>query len=419
MGTRNRHLGGGTFPGGELLGGAVGTSVGTSVGGRAAEGKRGGEATLLVLATVDEVGVVERQLNSAVDDVVDGLDTQHEGVVLVADLVPPAAESATGPDVHILELGQELSEDTLALERGSRVPVVEATVVGGDDLILGEDHLGVDQSLDALLQECLLVNRLHARLGNLKHDGPVGTGLGLTRRRLRTVCVVQSGQLDVILRLVVRRVVGEDGRTVERAVILREVELEGERVQVSSLLRLRQLTMIWTYPALVTDAIGASTADADTNDVGRRVVQALGQRDQVLVAHLLDELINVHGVDELVVADGGAVLQGNGLLLGVHLGDLALGAIPLVLGGESVGDSDPDTAGTISCREAESGIGSPVTGSLVKNDVLGDGLDIGSSDALAEPCALHLSVCVSERTRGTNCRASHTLVVGTAQTLKL
>ena len=234
MGTGNGHLGGGTFPGGELLRGAVGTSVGASVGGRAAEGKRGRQATLLVLATVDEVGVVERQLNSAVDDVVDGLNTQHERVVLVADLVPPAAESTTGPDVHVLELGQELSEDTLALERGSRVTVVEATVVGGNDLILGKDHLGVDQSLDALLQEGLLVNRLHARLGNLKHDRPVGTGLGLTRRRLRTVCVVQGGQLDVILRLVVRRVVGEDGGAVEGAVVLGEVELGRKSVSDQS-----------------------------------------------------------------------------------------------------------------------------------------------------------------------------------------
>jgi uncharacterized protein YoxC len=53
------------------------------------------ETTLRVLAAVDEVGVVESQLNSAVDDVVHSLNTQHERVVLIADLVAPRAEAAT------------------------------------------------------------------------------------------------------------------------------------------------------------------------------------------------------------------------------------------------------------------------------------------------------------------------------------
>jgi hypothetical protein len=105
---------------------------------------------------------------------------QGLGVVLVADLVAPAAEAATGPDTLLLELGENLGESTtleregaltqilpklqekgiwsrgrfgswryevtLTLQGGGRVTVVEAAVVGGDNLITGLEHLGVDES---------------------------------------------------------------------------------------------------------------------------------------------------------------------------------------------------------------------------------------------------------------------------------
>jgi hypothetical protein len=47
------------------------------------------KAALRVLATVDKVRVVESKLDSTVDNVVNSLNTQHERVVLVADLVSP------------------------------------------------------------------------------------------------------------------------------------------------------------------------------------------------------------------------------------------------------------------------------------------------------------------------------------------
>ena len=72
------------------------------------------QTTLGVGTAVDEIGVVEGELDGAVDDRVDGLGTQHEAVVLVADLVAPAAEAATRPDVLGLELGEELLEYSLA-----------------------------------------------------------------------------------------------------------------------------------------------------------------------------------------------------------------------------------------------------------------------------------------------------------------
>ena len=332
-----------------------------------AKDKRRSEPALSVLASVDEVRVVEGQLNSAGDNVVHSLDTEHERVVLVADLVPPAAEATTGPDVHILELGEKLLEDTLTLERGSGVTVVELAVVGGDDLILGLDHLGVDETLDAVLEQVLLINRLHARLRNLEHDGPVRTLLSLVRAGLGAIGVVEGGELGAGLGLVVGGVVGEDGGAVEGAVVLGEVE-----------------------PALVANALGTLATETDADDVGGGVVQTLGEGDKLLVAHLLNKLIHGHGVDELVVLDGGAVTEGDNLLLSIDLGDLAVLAVALVLLGKGVGDSDPDTTGSVTGGEAEGSVRTPVAGSLVEDDVLGDKLDVGGSDTLTEPLALHL-----------------------------
>lgn len=326
-----------------------------------------GQATLSVLASVDKVGVVEGKLNVTVADGISSLDTQHERVVLVTNLVSPATEAATGVDVHVLELGKELSEDALTLQGGSGVTLVELAVVGRDDLILGLDQVGVDETLNAVLEEVLLIDGLHGGLGYFQHDRPVRTLLGLRRRSRAAVGKVLSGQLGLLLGLVVGRVVGEDGGTVEGAVVLGEVQ-----------------------PALVSDALRADTTQTNTNDVGAGVVETLGEADELLVAHLLGKLVDGHGVDQLVVADGGAISEGDNLLLGVDLGDLTLLVEALLLLGDGVGNSNPDTTSTITGREAESGVGAPVTSNLVEDDVLGDELDIRSGDTLTEPLALHL-----------------------------
>lgn len=183
------------------------------------------QSSLGVLSSVDEVGVVEGQLDRSVDNIVDRFHAQHERVVLIADLVAPAAEAATRPDVLLLQLRQQLGEGTLALQGWSRVAVVEAAVVGGDDLVVGPEHLGVDETLDGLGQDGLLVDGLQRRLGDLQHDGPVRTLLRLGVLRLGAVGQLQSGQLLGRVGLVVGGVVGEDGGPVEGAVILGEVEL--------------------------------------------------------------------------------------------------------------------------------------------------------------------------------------------------
>ena len=120
------------------------------------------QPALVINAAIDEIGIVERQLGGAVDDVVGGLDTQHERVVLVADLVAPAAEAAARVDAAVLELGQELFEGAFALERRGWVAVVEAAVVGADDLVGGAEHFGGDEAADAVVEEGGVVDGFHA-----------------------------------------------------------------------------------------------------------------------------------------------------------------------------------------------------------------------------------------------------------------
>lgn len=145
-----------------------------------------------------------------------------------------------------------------------------------------------------------------------------------------------------------------------------------------------------THPALVTNALRTLATDADTNDVGGGVEELLGHADELVVADGLGEGINGHGGDELVVLDGGAVLEGDCVCLGVDLLDgtvLAEAAVLLVKG---LGHSDPDTTGTVAGWEAESRVGTPVAGRLLENDVLCDILQVGRRDTLAEPRTLHL-----------------------------
>ena len=119
------------------------------------------EPTLIVDPAVDEIGVVERQLGGPVDDVIGRFDAQHEAVILVADLVPPAAEAAAGVNVLFLQFGQELLEDAFALEGWGWVTVVEATVVGADYFVIGFEHFGVDEALDAVGEHVGVVDWLH------------------------------------------------------------------------------------------------------------------------------------------------------------------------------------------------------------------------------------------------------------------
>jgi hypothetical protein len=60
-----------------------------------------------------------------------------------------------------LEFGEEFLKNALTFERRRRIPVVEASVIGRDNFIFRLDHLGIDEALNAVLQEVGMINRLH------------------------------------------------------------------------------------------------------------------------------------------------------------------------------------------------------------------------------------------------------------------
>ena len=178
----------------------------------------------MINPSVDEIRVIEGQFRGAVDDVIGGFDTEHETVVLVSDFVAPGAEAAAGEDGFLVEGGEEGFERAFALEGRGGVAVVEAAVVGGDDLIGGAEHFGGDETLDAVGEEVFVVDGLHGGFGNFEHDGPVGTFLGLGLCGLFTGGELERGELLGVGGLVVWGVVGEDGSAVEGAVVFGEVE---------------------------------------------------------------------------------------------------------------------------------------------------------------------------------------------------
>lgn len=132
---------------------------------------------LMIDPSIHEIRIIQRQLRRAVDDVIGCLDTQHEAVILVAHLVAPAAEPAPREDVLGLQGGEELFEHALALEGRGRVAVVEAAVVGRDDLVGGLEHGGVEEAADGVGKEGGVVDGLEGGFRDFEHDAPVGAFL--------------------------------------------------------------------------------------------------------------------------------------------------------------------------------------------------------------------------------------------------
>ena len=144
-------------------------------------------------------------------------------MILIADFIPPAPEAAARPDIALAQLGQQLLQHAFALEAGCWVAVVEAAVVDGDDLVLGHEHLRVDEALDALLDQAGLVDGLHGGLGDFEHDRPVVARFRVGGGWGGAVGKLDGGEFLGRRRVVVGRVVGEDRCAVEGAVIFGEV----------------------------------------------------------------------------------------------------------------------------------------------------------------------------------------------------
>ena len=147
-------------------------------------------------------------------------------MILIPDFVPPAPEAAARIDPHVLQLGEELFKNAFAFKAGGRVAVVEAAVVGGDDLVGGLQHFGVDEAADAVFQESFVVDRFQRGFGDFEHYGPIRAGFGGGAGLLLAGGKLEGGEVGFGGRLVVGRVVGKDGSAVEGAVVFGEVELE-------------------------------------------------------------------------------------------------------------------------------------------------------------------------------------------------
>jgi len=159
-----------------------------------------------------------------VQNVVDRLNSKHERMILISDLVFPAAETAPGMNAQRVQLREELLQDAITLQGGGGVTVVEAPMVNRHNLVIGVHEGSVYAALDRLRDEIFLVDRLHGRLGNLHHQGPIWATLLFQRVRPATVGLSHGRQLDAGLRLVVGRVIAKDRGPVERAIVLREVK---------------------------------------------------------------------------------------------------------------------------------------------------------------------------------------------------
>lgn len=57
--------------------------------------------------------------------------------------------------------------------------MVEAAVVGGDEVVGGAEHVGVDEAADGGLEDGVAVDGFEAGFGDFDHDGPVGARFGV------------------------------------------------------------------------------------------------------------------------------------------------------------------------------------------------------------------------------------------------
>ena len=145
-----------------------------------------------------------------------------------------------------------------------------------------------------------------------------------------------------------------------------------------------------TYPAFVADALWTFATDAHTDNVCGRVEKAIAEVDELLVTHLLAQRVDGHGANQLLILDCGAIFQEHFLDVRIDLVDGAVRAKPCIFLRKRLGHCLPDAPCAIVCWKAEGGVGAPVAGCFLEDDVFGDGFDVWGSYTLAKPLALHL-----------------------------
>lgn len=294
---------------------------------------------------VGRLGEVDGGFGDTVDEVVGEFDALHEAVVLVADLVFPGAETPAAEDAEFFERGQDGAEDVVAFERRRRIAVVRAIGPGGDDFAAVADELCVEATLDRVLEQARVIDRLGGRLAGFGHERPMRADIG-----------------DVV-----GAVVGKQRRAIERAVGLGEI-----------------------HPAFRSQRLGRLAAEAEADDVGRGVFQArggVGERRVGGAEHARRD-IERERVDERVVAEFGTVGAANDALLCV---DFGYGGIEAeTVAPDEVGDAAPDGAGAAVLGELEGVVRPPGEIVEIEEDVLGDAAEIGDGDAFADPVMGHL-----------------------------
>lgn len=85
------------------------------------------------------------------------------------------------------------------------------------------------------------------------------------------------------------------------------------------------------------------------------------------------------------------VLQIDLLGIGVNLDHCSVLTKPSLVLGNGVGHSNPDTTSTTLSRELQGGIGAPVAGHPVEDDIAGQQLQVGGGNTLTKPGSVHLA----------------------------
>lgn len=167
------------------------------------------------------------------------------------------------------------------------------------------------------------------------------------------------------------RIVTEDRGAIERTVVFGEVK-----------------------PAFIANAFGARAADPDADYVGAAIEELFCERDEGGVTDGLGEGVNRHRADQALIPNGGAICEFDFFFVGVDFCHCACLAEACLLLRQGLCHCDPDASCTVSSREAEGGIWTPISGSLFEDDVASDGLEIWGCHSFSEPLTLHLDMSV-------------------------